>query len=281
MYGGVEYSSIDGTFFIPFGDFRKFDTRNNVWTSLPNDPGIRVDPGLAVDKEGHIYLGFGLASFGGGPEDNCKNDLWRYKISTNTWTLLSPNQPFNPNVPPVRYQSYLHVNDKNGDILSHGGDVLPDNRRHLLDTHRWDISQSKWFLLDNSSFLVQFTGASATIDDVFYSIAGEMRFGWQVACVNLNTSVLLEAGKKNNPINTIRAIQYTQVGATYQTLHPIVDGLETMQQSYYRVRDVLYTWGGFNFGCLSSGAQGATQDHVTFIRYFNHTSKLTLLKSLY
>jgi hypothetical protein len=270
VYGGVTYDSISGEFFVPYGDFWKFELDTLTWTLIndTNPPGIRVDPGLVIS--GHfIYLGFGLSSFGGPPEDNNRNDLWKYNILNDEWTLLIPNDPFNINQPSVRYQAKFDYNEDRNSILLYGGDVIPDNIRPLYDTWIFDIEDNEWRFRDNNSMIPLFAGISATYKDLFLLATGEERGGVQVQCIDPLT------GRSSNPVNNHYALQFPLEGSTYYELHPNPSILPNIQAAYTLERKNLYVWGGFNSFCVRSGQQSGG-DRRALLKFFDNVWKLEL-----
>jgi len=237
---------------------------------------VRGDPGMTIDeKEGHIYLGFGVSDFRLSPEENAHNDLWLYNVNELKWSLLVPNDPFNyMNQPPVRYQCRMDFNAKYKIILLYGGDVLPDNQRPLYDTWIYNLEYNSWTIRDNNSMIPLFTGVSATLGDIFFIATGEMRYGTQVSCIDSQT------GKKNNPVNDNYIIQFINEGSTYYQIYTRMNILSSMQSSYVRYKEILYVWGGFNFFCVSSSQQN-NSDHRTIIRYFNNIWTFELPYKLY
>jgi len=274
-YGGVIYSSIDGTAFVPLGDFWSFSLDTLTWTQITTtvNPGIRVDAGFTI-KDDDIYLAFGLFTIGHHPENVCKNDLWQFHIPTNTWTQLIANDINNPAIPPVRYQCRFDYNKDHNKIIMYGGDVLPDNSEPRYDTWSYDVDLNTWTLLDNNSMIPLFTGASATNGNIFLLSTGEMRFGTQVECSDPIT------GKKNNPTNDHYILQFTTAGATYHQVYPNTNILPAMQSAYTTNKKDFYIWGGFNFFCVSSGVQGQA-DHRAVQKYYPMVSTLRLPNNLY
>jgi len=276
-YGGVIYSSIDGTAFVPLGDFWKFSLDTLTWTQITNtvNPGIRVDPGFTI-KDNDIYLGFGLFTivFPTHPEQVCKNDLWKYNIPSNTWTQLIANDINNPALPPVRYQCRFDYNKDHNKIILYGGDVLPDNTEPRYDTWSYDVDLNTWTLLDNNSMIPLFTGASATNGDVFLLSTGEIRFGTQVECTDPIT------GKKNNPVNDHYILQFTTAGSTYHQIYPTNNIPPAMQSAYTTNKKNFYLWGGFNFFCVSSGVQGQA-NHRAVQKYYSNIWTMNIPNNLY
>jgi len=274
-YGGVIYSSIDGTAFIALGDFWSFCLDTLTWTQINTtvNPGVRVDAGFTI-KDDDIFLAFGLFTVGIHPENVCKNDLWKFHIPTNTWYQLIANDINNPAIPPVRYQCRFDYNKDHNKILMYGGDVLPDNTEPRYDTWSYDVDLNTWTLLDNNSMIPLFTGASATNGDVFLLSTGEMRFGTQVECSDPIT------GKKNNPVNDHYILQFTTTGATYHQVYPNANILPAMQSAYTTNKKNFYIWGGFNFFCVSSGVQGKA-DHRAIQKYYPMVWTLKLPNNLY
>jgi len=252
IYGGVVYDSFSGLFFVPYGDFWEFNLDTLTWTLISdtNPPGIRVDPGLVITGS-TIYLAFGLSSFGGGPEENNRNDLWKYEILSDEWTLLITNDPYNINQPSVRYQAKFDYNRKHNVILMYGGDVLPDNIRSLYDTWIYDIEENEWRFRDNNSMTPLFTSVSAAYDDMFLLATGEERGGVQIQCIDP------VSGRSSNPVNDHYALQFPLKGSTYYELYPNPSILPAMQSAYILHRNILYVWGGFNIFCVRSGPQSA------------------------
>ena len=271
LYGGVTYQTITGFEFTPFADFWAFNLCTLTWTLLANPapPGVRIDPGLAINSRFDvvggrtIYLSAGLQRppppFN--PAELLVNDVWAYRLDTGVWELLIPNDPFNPDLPPVRYQARFDYNEKHNVILMYGGDVLPDNSEPRYDTWLYDIASNTWRLLDFGSMIPLFTGASGTNGDVFLLTTGEMRGGTLVPCIDSVT------GKKNSPVNMTYAIQFTQPGAVYYELFHDLSILPNMQGAYTTVDGVLYLWGGLNFFCVSAGEQSAVDNRA--IQVFN------------
>jgi hypothetical protein len=96
-----------------------------------------------------------------------------------------------------------------------------------------------------------------------------------VPCINTNVSLFLDAGKKNNPINTHQAIQFTDPGAAYLTINPEVSVLPVMQSAYWTVDNTAFLWGGFSYYCSSANLQGGT-DTKTAIKFATNVLALRL-----
>jgi hypothetical protein len=273
MYGGTDYQP--NALPIFYGDFWKFDVDTLTWTLIgdTNPPGIRVDQGFTI-KNDRIFLGFGVSDFTGTPEQNTKNDLWRYNINTGIWTLLIANDPFDPNIPPVRYHPRFDFNEDHNIIMLYGGDVHPFNQRPRYDTWKYSLEDNDWTIIDNNSMIPLFTGVSATFGDIFLVATGEMRYGTQVRCIDPRTG-------DNNPINDNYIIQFTIKDSTYHHIYPRTNILPTMQAAYNRPKNsnTLYVWGGFNNFCVSRDEP--LLDHISVTRYFNMIWKIELPSRLY
>jgi N-acetylneuraminic acid mutarotase len=230
FYGGVKYAGVDGTQFETFGDFQKFNKRTSIYTALPSDPGVRIDPGLSI-LGNKIYLFGGLVSpaqFPNQTDQVMRNDVWVYDITTNLWNLAIPNNPGSTTQPEGRYQCRFDCNERNGKCILSEGDILPDNWKRVSSTWVLDVDSLTWTRLDDSSVQPLFTGISATYENKFYKMGGELRYGTQVQCRDPITQ------KKNNPVNTHYEIDFTQPDAAWREIHPTFNFPPLEQQSYCR-----------------------------------------------
>lgn len=161
MFGGA---GILGTNVGDFSDLWKYEIATNQWTWVKgpgtlNHPGIYGIKGVPdtlnnppsrsetsaswTDNNGDLWM------FGGKSGNAKVNDLWRYNISTNTWTWMKgSNLPYqfghygikgvedSLNTPGARW-AYCRWKDDGGNLWLYGGDNKSDLWKFNVGTNQW------------------------------------------------------------------------------------------------------------------------------------------------
>jgi PKD repeat protein len=176
FYGGLSFGPT-------YADLWRYNISTNEWTwmkgpgtfngpppvygtrTIPdtaNNPGSRYEAASAWTENNHLWF------FGGFKTDSVYlnyNDLWRYDISTNTWTWMKgSNIPNNPghyatigiedsvSVPSGRL-SYSHWKDAAGNFWIFGGGTL--NTGSTLHSHndmwKYNLTSNNWTWIGGSS----------------------------------------------------------------------------------------------------------------------------------
>jgi len=139
-----------------------------------NNPGARYFSSGWADNNGNLYL------FGGyGNSSNSSyvfnNDLWRYNISSNTWTWLKGSSTgyamatpgtqgvgSSGNTPGARYTANM-TRDANGNGWLYGGYGYNANSSgQMNDLWKFDLSTGNWIFISGSMTNSNFYGTTAT-----------------------------------------------------------------------------------------------------------------------
>lgn len=182
MFGGDGYAST--TTFGRLADLWKYNPVSNQWTWMKgfnlvdqngnygtigvsntnNLPGSRMASGTWRDSNGIIWL-FGGKGFGATGTDGYLSDLWKYNISTNTWTWVhgsnsntqfgiygSLSVPSVTNNPGGREQSASWI-DATGNLYLCGGRGLStgSNLGYLNDLWKYNPINDTWVWLHGSN----------------------------------------------------------------------------------------------------------------------------------
>jgi len=136
----------------PANDLFKYDIAANTWTQLlptGGPPNNIQFSGSAYDPIGHALWIFGGQHVIGGAN---LNDLWKYDIAANTWTLLSPS-----GTPPSARSRTMMVYDVAHALLVFGGQ---DAGAYLNDLWKYDITADSWTQISPSGTLPHIRGHS-------------------------------------------------------------------------------------------------------------------------
>ena len=125
-----------------------------------NEPGARWAATTWTDKAGDLWL------FGGRRTNNWYdnlNDLWRYRISTNSWTWMNGAQGIVSDTgamgglceedvlfsPSSRFECSAHWTDNNGDLWLWGGrtSALVQSESFLHDLWKYDGETNSWAII--------------------------------------------------------------------------------------------------------------------------------------
>lgn len=120
VFGGVNFTA-DFSSFTYYDDHWKFDFDTNTWTELLTglpSPSARASSGCALVDDA-IYL-----FSGGGENFSIDNELWRYNIPNNDWTLLQTNELEPTSRPLGRTQSNFAKIPGENRLLVYGGDAF-------------------------------------------------------------------------------------------------------------------------------------------------------------
>ncbi len=121
VFGGTQFAA-DFSAFAYFDDLWSFDLSTNEWTEI-QPSGSRPSPraGFGCD-----IIGDDLYIFSGnGANFSTDNELWRYDILHQSWTLLQPNQDgFDPKRPIARTQMIFTRIPGRNKFLMIGGDAF-------------------------------------------------------------------------------------------------------------------------------------------------------------
>jgi len=177
MFGGVDTNSAS----VSQSNMWKYDVSTNEWTwvkgpgiiyqadiygtqgvpNINNNPGGRSEvPTAWTDNNGDLWM---FGGYVGGDY----SDMWRYNITSNTWTWMKgPNMvnqtgtwgimgvetPFS--VPGAR-RTYSHWKDNHGNLWMFAGlgqDASGASGWYLCDLWRFNISTNNWTWMNGSSF---------------------------------------------------------------------------------------------------------------------------------
>lgn len=144
VFGGATFNAFYGNF-NPLNDLWTYSADNDTWTQIQFDvsaalPTTRAGP-LMVIKSQHIYLFGGVTRSGFAYA--VLNDLWRFDIEANTWTLLKANGDVNSPPPrQVPVGGYLPMKNS---IIMNGGEFLQGfSFFEAKDTWIYSINSDTW-----------------------------------------------------------------------------------------------------------------------------------------
>jgi N-acetylneuraminic acid mutarotase len=131
---------------------------------VKKSPKGRADAAQWMDKDGNLWL-FGGRSMNIGNID-ILNDLWKYEVSTNTWTWMHGDSttgsvgfygtmgiPNASNEPPARSGAVAWV-DSSNNLWLFGGSGYPGG---LNDLWKYNITSNKWTWINGSNLYYQTT----------------------------------------------------------------------------------------------------------------------------
>jgi len=139
-----------------------------------NTPGCRLYSGGWADNNGNLYL-FGGYGHSGSSSYVYNNDLWRYNISSNTWTWLKGSSSgyayatpgtqgtgATNNTPGCRYFCPMS-RDQSGNGWLYGGYGYSSNNQGMNnDLWKFDISTGNWIWIKGSTTNVNLFGVYGT-----------------------------------------------------------------------------------------------------------------------
>lgn len=116
LFGGLATGTIDKNVWV-------LDLQTKRWTELPAPsvapPNMReLLNSFVYDKRNDVFILFGgKCSYDPVcPDDTSNPDTWAYKLSTNTWTKMSPANP-----PSARHQQVMAYDEEQGVVVLFGG----------------------------------------------------------------------------------------------------------------------------------------------------------------
>ena len=181
-----------------------FNTETRIWTKITyiGTPGFRSSHGMVCidNKEIWVFGGFGLTenSF------SSNNDLWKYVLSSNTWTEIFPNGT----LPMAR--NNFGMTQTNGTIYVYGGD-LPTSTAADLWGYDTKSTSNQWVIINsaltipNPDMLVGTKLTSLEHSDQLYLFGGSMTasfpivFSNQLWCFNISSKNWIEIISDTSP----------------------------------------------------------------------------------
>jgi hypothetical protein len=173
LFGGYEGNGF-------YGDLWRYDPTNNEWTwmkgsSLLNDTGNYGSIGIPNSSNRPYSRGYGAATwvskngdlwlFGGNSYVNLTNALWKYEISTNSWTWMHGSSingtnaiygnqgiPSPSNTPGVRWECSCTWVDSIGNLWLFGG---YNNGIISNDLWKYDVNINEWTWMKGDSLYNQ------------------------------------------------------------------------------------------------------------------------------
>src|SRR6185295_2530984 len=177
MFGGYGYDVNDSLGCL--GDLWKYDVNTNEWTwmkgssvvnylgsygtlgvpDINNNPPSRQETSCGwIDSHNNLWM------FGGWTAGGQTNDLWRYEISSNTWTWIKGSSSFNhfgtygtmgisspSNVPGSR-AAYSRWIDKQDNLWLYGGNgYSASGNGYLSDLWKFDVITNEWTWIQGSN----------------------------------------------------------------------------------------------------------------------------------
>ena len=143
-------ANLDGNQIVIFGGFEDgtrvnhvhtFDVETLTWQKIETADALARTPKPRAGHSGVIQNG-SLYVFGGKDDDNNKlEDLWKFDLSSRTWTQLITDETYNRPMArsghsAILYQNYIGI---------FGG--IFEVTKELNDFHLYDITNNKWIKL--------------------------------------------------------------------------------------------------------------------------------------
>jgi N-acetylneuraminic acid mutarotase len=137
----------------------RFDVQKRAWGKLTRGlernarnsetgPGARMFHSMALDKEGNVFVfgGFGVDR---NEKDGHLQDLWKFDLKTEKWTLLSGSllgDVKNSDTGPGGRSGSALVFDREGNLLLFGGRGLSQAERPqaLDELWKFEVAKSRW-----------------------------------------------------------------------------------------------------------------------------------------
>jgi hypothetical protein len=180
--------------------------------STNNYPGQRIYSGGWADNSGNLYL-FGGYGFASSLNYVYNNDLWKYNISTNTWTWIKGSNTGNAyattgtqgvgasgNTPGGHHYSPI-TKDKDGNgWLMYGYGYNASTVGLLNDVWKFDVTTGNWIFITGSSTSANIYGTSATQNVPSTSIRPGGRYTTSLS-YDLNGNIYFFGGDGQNMNN--------------------------------------------------------------------------------
>jgi len=160
-------------------DLWKFDTQSNMWILMGGDqndcslkqayfkdtypPFVNAASTWSHGNDLYFYGGFGLGLYNYNLAGERLSDVWKYSVSTNTWSKITGNRKiksfgnyglkqygFISNVPGYR-KDYASWGDEYGNLWIYGGVGVGETgttEANLFDLWKFDISLNMWIWMD-------------------------------------------------------------------------------------------------------------------------------------
>lgn len=267
VFGGARYSA-DLSDFTPLGDVWAYDARAGRWEALagvaPGDapaPSPRAWP--TVWRAGDQLYVFGGVEAG----FRTLNDLWRFDVSTRTWTQLSPHGA--PGSPPPRYSGAVTGEPWRGQVALYGGEATTGQGGFvfLRDTWTLDLRTLAWRQVTPAPGEdvdpPQNHGADALLGNGLLLAGGDQPGGTTGCGAQFN----------QNPTNALWRLDLNT--AAWRRLAPQGDAFPRIKRtSAATVMGEMYVFSGFGFACEGgSGGQAWNTDvwrYTPPYRYWGH-----------
>jgi len=256
-FGGVKYNILfnviifygDVWEYFPATDHFVLRTQQGaVGPSGHIGPGPRAGVALAID--GHtMYAVAGIDDTG---FLTYRNDVWKYNLQTNTWTILFQDRSGSPSAtPPVRYLASMIFHPQNpasDELVVFGGNAEPTGSGNQnQDTWRFDLATNGWTLVNSvpGPSVGRTHGAFALWQDKFFIALGDFNDD-AVECVTNEVSggQLAVNGTWILNLNSNPAWCDANPGSPPKA----------KRVAFARKSNKMYVWGGFDFDCVTASA---------------------------
>jgi len=274
IYGGIVIPA-DFSFIDPKGDFWVYDIASNNWTEIITD----VNPGIRISTQ-MVFLGGFIYMFGGNDAIiadpftlRANNDLWRYSISSNTWTLIRAGGAAGS--PPIRQSHIVELSILNGHntlLISAGlGNVsIEAPTEHLHDTWYYDIQLDTFTNVTSNNLSNTINGGigmqtggcttSYAINDPHFAIAfGGDEPGGTECNTNFN----------QNPTNKTFIFDFNS--QSWRTIFPSKPAgfpvnLKRHSSDIYQDRTFMM-WGGWSLECAPPNPQQIWNPNFFYLKF--------------
>jgi len=261
-FGGVRYNiafneiTFFGDMWEYFPDDDHFVRRTQLGAVGPSGqvgPGKRAGTALAIS--GHtLYAVAGIDDQG---SFTYRNDVWKYNLRTNVWTILFADRSGNAaTTPAVRYLASVvyHEQGNLNELVVYGGNAEPTGSgQQNQDTWRFNLDNAQWtkvnsipgntvgrthgaFALDGHKFII----ALGDLNDNTNECPTNEVSGGQLAT---NGTWVLKLNR-NNP-------QYCK--------EQVKSPPKLKRVAFAQKNNKLFIWGGFDFNCQTSTALWNTE----------------------
>jgi len=244
-FGGGRYN-VTVSFFQFYNDIWQYFPSLDQWvkrTPVNAGPSPRLGPELVILE--HVFYVFGGV-------DNTfvtRNDLWKYNLLTNTWTLLKADGA--PGSPGARHSAKmeLRVTPSVQQIVMFGGNAPPTGSGNQdSDTWIYNIQANSWQVTPAvpDDTIGRTYGASALYNDKFIVALGDIKND-TIACRTNEASggQLPTSGTAYLNFRDRRAL-----GPNWDYEKAMTERAPRLKRiAYAQFQKKLWVWGGFNFVC--------------------------------